>query len=143
MKTKLQNALKEAIKAKDRTKADTIRGLLSAIQYEEMEKKVQQLAADQMFVVLQREIKKRKEELEFADKAGRSELKEKLGIEMAVLEAFMPKQMDSAEIERIVLELKTKDPAANMGSVMKALKENFAGQYDAKAASEIVKKLVG
>ena len=57
MKAKLQAALKEALKAKNQTRLDTIRSVLAAIQYEAMEKKVENLADDQVIAIIQREVK--------------------------------------------------------------------------------------
>ena len=135
--------MKEAMKAKDKVRLETIRGVLSAIQYEEIEKKVEPLPDPAILDVLQREIKKRREELEFADKAGRPELKDKLHQEISAIESFLPKQLSVGELEKIVVELHTQNPAMNMGVLMKTLKDKYAGQYDARSASEIVKKVLG
>lgn len=141
MKTELQSAMKDAMRAKDKVRVEAIRTLLSAIQYEEMEKKVDALPSDAILAILQRELKKRKEEVEFAEKANRSDLKEKLAIEMALIESFLPKQLSTADLEKALQEMKASTPGLNMGTAMKMLKEKFPGQYDGKMASEIAKKV--
>ncbi len=141
MKAQLQAAMKDAMRAKDKPKLDTIRGILAAIQYEEMEKKVEPLPDAGIVELLQREIKKRREEIEFAEKANRPELVTALNADIKMIEAFLPKQLSADEISAIVAGLRATDPALNMGGVMKVLKEKYAGQYDGKVASEIVKKL--
>ena len=65
--------------------------------------------------------------------------------EITILEQFLPKQLTTDELDiearKIVVELNVSTPR-DMGAVMKVLKERFEGTYDAKAASEIVKKLL-
>lgn len=141
MKAILQNSLKEAMKAKDKVRLETIRALMSAITYEEIEKKSEPLPDDQCLAILQREIKKRREEIEFAEKAGRSDLLEKLGLEIAAIESFLPKQLSEGELEKIITTLKQSTPGISLGVVMKTLKESYAGQYDSKLASEIAKRI--
>lgn len=143
MKEKLQEAVRAAMKAKDRVRLDTVRMLLSAVQYEEMQKKADSLSEEQSAAVLQREVNKRKEEIEYAEKAGRADQKERLIQEIACIEEFLPKQLSPAELEKIITDLKSANPSVNMGGVMKALKESYAGQYDGKIASEAAKKVLG
>lgn len=143
IKQKLQEDMKTALKNKERTKLDTIRLILSAMQYEEMQKGIDELPDDAAMQVLQREAKKRKEELEFAVKAARKDLEEKLMTEVAVIEEYLPKQLTNDELEGIVKGLKDENPAANMGVLMKALQEKHGGRYNSKVASEIVKRVLG
>lgn len=142
-KSDLQTALKQAMKEKDKLRLDTIRGVLSAIQYEEMEKKVDELSSDALISVLQRELKRRREELEFAQQAGRADLLEKFNAEISVLEAFLPQQLSQAEIEKIVTDLKSSSPNLNLGVAMKHLKDQYSGQYDSKMASDVCRKMLG
>lgn len=141
MKKELQSAMKEAMKAKDKPRLDTIRSVLAAIQYEEMEKKIDELPSDATLAILQRELKKRREEVEFADKASRGDLKEKLNLEIAAIESFLPKQLSAGDLENIITQLKTEHAGLNMGTAMKLLKEKYPGQYDGKQASEVAKKV--
>lgn len=141
MREQLQQQLKIYLKEKERVKADTVRSIISAIQYEEMAKKVDALDRDSTIAILQRELKKRKEELEFAEKSGRTEVIEQNKIETAVIESLLPSQMDTETLTSTLTQLKEELQAKNMGIVMKALQERFAGQYDGKSASEIARKL--
>lgn len=143
MKEQLQSAVKEAMKAKNKVVVETLRSVLTAIQYEEIEKKVEPLPNDGILAIMQRELKKRREEIEFAEKANRPELKEKFLLEIAAIEKFLPQQLSASEIENILNQIKASTPGANMGMAMKGLKEKFAGQYDSKAASEIAKRVFG
>jgi uncharacterized protein YqeY len=142
MKTKLKEELKLAMKAQDRLRLDTIRAALSEIQYEEMQKNVQELSDAENLTVVQREVKKRHEAIQFAEQASRAEEKTKLQAEIAILEGFLPKQLSSDDLEKIIIDVKNSVAGASMPVIMKHLKDNYAGQYDGKSASEIVKRVL-
>ena len=143
MKAQLKDALKTAMKAGDKVKVETIRSILSAVQYDEVAQKVDELPAPSILEVMKRELKKRKEEIDFAEKANRPDLLPKLQLEVAAIEAFLPQQLSSAEIEKIVTDLKASNPTFNMGMIMKSLKDSYNGQFDSKVASEIAKRIAG
>jgi uncharacterized protein len=139
VKSQLQTEMKNAMKAKDKIRLETIRGVLSEIQYGEMQKEAD-LTDTEVLAIVQREIKKRKEETEYAEKAGRSDLLEKLKVEVHVLESFLPQQMQAEELEAVISQLLS-ETGSNMGAIMKVLKERFSGRYDAKLASQIASRL--
>lgn len=141
MREELQQQLKVYLKEKDRVRADTVRSIIAALQYEEMAKKVDVLDKDSSIAILQRELKKRKEELEYLEKSGRPELLEQNKIESDVIESFLPKQMSVEALSQLLANLKDELQAKNMGAIMKALQEKCAGQYDGKTASELARKL--
>ncbi len=143
MKQQLKEELKNAMKAQDRLRLDTIRAVLSEIQYEEMQKAVNELTPQDCLTVVQREVKKRQEAIQFADQANRPEAKQQLLAEISVLESFLPKQLSSDELERMIVEMKSANATLTLPLVMKHLKENFAGQYDGKSASEAAKRVLG
>jgi uncharacterized protein YqeY len=143
MKAKLKEELKLAMKAQDRLRLDTIRAALSEIQYEEMQKNVQELSDPESLTVVQREVKKRHEAIQFAEQASRVEEKTKLQAEISILEGFLPKQLSSDDLEKIIVGVTKSVAGASMPVIMKHLKDNYAGQYDGKSASEIVKRVLG
>ena len=143
MKEELKAEMKVAMKARDRVRLDTIRSILSAIQYEEMQKGTEDLPADTIVAVLKNESKKRKESLEFSTQAGRTEEIEQLQVEIAVIDSFLPQQLSEAELEQIIKDLKTSEPDSNMGQIMKSLKDKYFGQYDGKLASDVAKRVAG
>lgn len=143
MKAKLKDAMKSAMKARQQSRLETIRTLLSAIQYEEMSLKVDELNDDATIAVLKRELKKRREELEFAEKGGRSDLVEKLKSEVGTIEEFMPTQLNPAQLRTIIKSYVSQDQSPSVKSIMKFLKDQYAGQYDGKEASEVVKEVLG
>jgi uncharacterized protein YqeY len=138
----LRNALKESMKAKDQLRTDTIRSLLSAFQYLEMEKGVEEISAEDSLVVLQREGKKRREEIEFAEKAARIDSIPTLERELAIIEEFLPKQLSRDELTSIIVGIKEKSGSTNLGEIMKILKESHGGSYDGKIASEVARHLL-
>ena len=142
MKAQLKDSLKDAMKAKDRLRMDTIRAALSAIQYEEMRVGREDLSAAEITALLQTEIKKRRESIELVEKGGRLEAVPALREEIAILEGFLPKQLSASELEHIVRGLKAENPTIQLGQIMKHLKEQHSGAYDGKLASEVVKKVL-
>lgn len=143
MKEDLRTAMKEAMKAKEKVRLETIRAILTAIQYEEVAKGTEDLPKDSIIAILQNEGKKRREAIEFAEKANRAEAIETLKLEIAVIENFLPKQLSAHELEKIVSDLRTVNPALNVGTAMKALKDGYLGQYDGKLASDVVRRVLG
>jgi uncharacterized protein YqeY len=108
-----------------------------------MQKSVDALSPTESLQVVQREVKKRQEAIQFEEQAGRAEQKAKLQAEIAILEEFLPKQLSSDELEKIIADLKEATPGLALNVVMRHLKDNYAGQYDGKSASEIAKRVVG
>lgn len=143
MKKKLQDEMKNAMREKDKLRLAVIRGVLSAMQYEEMRQKKDALSDDEIMAVIRAELKKRTEALEYAEKDGRSELIEDLKREEAILKEFLPEQMTAEELEGVVKGIKEENATAKMGDIMKVLRERYSGRYDSKMASEIVKKVLG
>lgn len=142
MKDEIKKALVPAMKARQAVRVETIRALLTAIQYEEVAAGTENLPTNTIVEILKRELKKRKEEMEFVAKA-RPDGVEKLTEEIVTIEGFLPKQMSASELEGLITQIKSSNPAANMSAVMKVLKEQHAGLYDAKMASELAKRIAG
>lgn len=143
MKADLKEQLKQAMKAKDKVRLDTIRSILSEMQYEEMQKSVDELAPNEQLAIVQRELKKRQEALTFEEQANREDAKAQLVAEIAVIEQLLPKQLSVSDLEKIVSDLKVATPDLSLNVVMKHLKETYAGQYDGKSASDVAKRLLG
>lgn len=100
-------------------------------------------ATEQKF--LQKMMKQRKDSLEIFEKQGREDLAVKELEEIAVIERFLPKQMDAAEIKEAVAAIIKEtgaSSAADMGKVMGVASKQLAGKADGKAISAIVKELL-
>lgn len=101
-------------------------------------------ATEQKF--LQKMMKQRRDSLEIFEKQGRDDLAVKEREEMQVIERFLPKQMDEAEIKEAVAAIIIQTGAASpadMGKVMGAASKQLAGLADGKTISSIVKDLLG
>lgn len=143
MKTSLKDALKVAMRAKDKVATETIRALLSEIQYEELQHNEAELDSARCLAVCQRELKKRKEAITFEEQAGRSEEKAKLEQEITIIEQFLPQMLSEEKLEEILLSFQKSSEAPSMGLAMKHLKEAYQGQYDGKLASQLAKRIFG
>ena len=100
-------------------------------------------ATEQKF--LQKMMKQRRDSLEIFEKQGREDLAVKEREEMAVIEKFLPKQMDEAAIKEIVTKIIAETGAvspADIGKVMGVASKQLAGQADGKTISNIVKELL-
>ncbi len=141
-KASLQSDLTEAIRARDHVRAGTLRMALTAITTEETAGAHHELSADDVLKVLAREAKKRREAAAAYVQAGRPELAATEEAELAVLEAYLPRQLDDAAVEAIVDEVLTETGAsgmAQMGVVMKAVQARVAGRADGGRVAGLVR----
>ncbi len=141
MKKKLKAELVNSLKEKNKLKAATIRAIMSAVQYEEMQKKTEDLPEQAVIAIIKNEKKKRLESIEFEVKAGRDEEKAKLEEEISILNVFLPEELSEEKLREIISEIVNSNPNCNMGLIMKELKSKYSGQYDGKLASSIAKEL--
>src|SRR5699024_3248400 len=116
----LNNDMKEAMKAKDRERLTTIRMIKSALQNEEIDKG-RELEADEELAILSREKKQRLESYEEFEKAGRTDLMDKLDDEIAIVDKYLPEQLSEDEIRDLVdetIEEVGAESMKDMGDVM-------------------------
>ncbi|MEU7475088.1 GatB/YqeY domain-containing protein [Lentzea sp. NPDC042327] len=148
LKTRLQNDLTAAMKARETVTAGALRMALTAVTNEEVAgEQARVLSDDEVVKVLMREAKKRKEAAEAFAGAGRAEKAELERAELAVLEAYLPKQLDDAEIASIVdravaalAEQSGETPGPKqMGQVMKAVNAEVAGRAEGGRVAAAVK----
>lgn len=139
--------MKEAMKSKN----EAVLRALRAIKAEIIKAKTEpgasgeiDEATEQKF--LQKMMKQRKDSLDIFEKQGRADLAEKEKEEMAVIEKFLPKQLNENEIKEIVAVIIKEvgaSSAADMGKVMGVASKQLAGKADGKTISAIVKELLG
>jgi uncharacterized protein YqeY len=144
IKTNLENALKDAMRANDEVARRTIRLALSSIKLAEVEKGAA-LEDAELSAILQKEVKSRKEAMQEAEKANRPDLLEGAKADVAVLEKFLPKGMDPAELEKITREVIAEVGATtmtDMGKVMKVLIPKLEGRAPNDQVSQIVRRLL-
>jgi len=148
LKLTLREDLHVAMRARDELRTATIRMVLSAITNEEVAGEVaRELSQDELLVVLRREAKKRREAATaFAD-GGRPERAERELAELAVVQGYLPAQLDDAELAALVSAAITESGAAGpkaMGQVMKAVQASVAGRADGgRVSSEVRRQLAG
>jgi uncharacterized protein YqeY len=141
----IKQALVGAMKAGDTPRRDAIRLIQAALKNRDIE--LRGAAAppeDDVLVteVLQKMIKQRRESIDMYQKGGRAELAEAEAAEVAVIEIFLPRQLDEAELAAAVGAIVAETGAASvkdMGRVMALLRERHAGEVDMGKASAAVK----
>lgn len=132
----------KALKEKDEIRLSTLRMLSSALHYEKIALQ-RELNEKEEIRVVQREIKKRKDAIEAYEKAGAKDRAETEKKESEILAEYLPEQMNSAQVEKIVDET-IKELSANsiseMGKVMGMLVPKLEGRADNKMVSELVRE---
>ncbi len=141
---KIKDDVKEAMKNKDAFKRDTLRSLTAAIKQQEVDTREETTDAA-VESLIQKLIKQRDEAASQYKEAGRDELYEKETGEIEVLKAYLPKQLDDAELEAVVKEIVSEVGAQSpkdMGKVMGAAKGKIGTRADGKRVSECVKSVL-
>lgn len=137
--------LKEAMKAGEKGKVSTIRLITSALKDKDIEARglgKPETTPDEILALLQKMVKQRQESIAIYDANARPELAEGERAEVAVIEAYLPRQMDEDAIKAAIAAAVTESGAASvkdMGKVIAILRANHAGQMDFAKASGLVK----
>lgn len=138
--------LKAAMLAKNEVALRSLRAVKAAILLAKTaEGGSGELSADAEIKMLQKLVKQRKDSLEIFTQQGRADLAQKEQEEIAVIEKFLPKQLDPADVRVLVQEIITKVGAtspADMGKVMGAANKELAGKAEGKLIAVIVKELL-
>ena len=141
MKEELLSDLKDAMKNKDELKKNTITCLRAAIL--QVEKDTQKtLTEEEMSAIVAKEVKKRKESIGDYIKGNREDIVEQLNKEIEILSKYLPEQLTTEEIEKLVEEAikeTSATSARDMGKVMQNLRPKTSGKADGKVVSDIVK----
>jgi len=151
LREKLNEAMKDAMRARDQAALGTIRLILAKLKDTDIASRTEAsregVADDKILSMLQGMIKQRNESIVLYEKGNRADLADKEKAEIVVIERFLPQQMDEAAVEAAVKEAVASAGATSikdMGGVMAALKTKYAGQMDfAKASAAVKKTLAG
>jgi uncharacterized protein YqeY len=141
-------SLKDAMKAGDARRVSTLRLVNAAFKNADIEARGQSkgpLGEDDMLALLQKMIKQRQESVELYDKGGRADLAQQEREEIAIITAYLPKQMSDDEVKAAISAAINDTGAAgmkDMGKVIAALKGKFAGKIDFAKASALVKAML-
>jgi uncharacterized protein YqeY len=149
LRDKLNDSMKEAMKAKDAKRLGTLRLILSALKDRDIAARTETsrdlLGDDEILGLMAKMIKQREESATAFDAGNRPELAAGEHKEIAIIRSFMPTQMDEAGVkaaaQKVIAELGASS-IKDMGKVMAAMKERHAGQMDFARASAVVKEIL-
>jgi uncharacterized protein YqeY len=148
LRDQINDALKDAMKAKDQRRISTLRLVNAALKNADIEARGQGKAAlgdEAILVLLQKMIKQRQESMDLYEKGGRAELAQQEREEAEIIGSYLPQQMSETEANAAIEEV-MKDIGASgmkdMGKVMAVLKERHAGKLDIAKASGLVKRML-
>ena len=150
LRTQINNTYKAAMKRKETIAVSTLRLIQAAIKDRDIAARskgnTDGISHDEVLSLLQSMIKQRRDSIEAYEKGGRMELAQQEAEEISIIEGFLPAQMNDDEIAAAVDSVISDVEATtlkDMGKVMAALKEQFAGQMDFGKASGAVKAKLG
>jgi len=141
---KLNDDLKSAMKASDSLKVSVLRMAKSSIKNREIDTR-KELSDEDIIHILTTLAKQRRESIEQFSKGGRQDLAEKETQELAILQSYLPEQMTSEELDRIVLEAIKESSASgtnDIGKVMRIVMPRTKGAADGRLVNQRVKELL-
>ncbi|MBY5366616.1 GatB/YqeY domain-containing protein [Rhizobium leguminosarum] len=148
LRDQLATQLKEAMKAKNAERLSTVRLIQAAVKDRDIANRgigKEQASDDEILQILAKMVKQRDESAKIYEENSRPELAAKERAEITVIQDFMPTQLSDSEVRANVSAVIAEMGAAgakDMGKVMAALKERYAGQMDFAKASATVKELL-
>ena len=149
LREQINNALKDAMKAKDQRRVSTLRMVLAAIKDKDIAARTETsregVSDEDVLSLLAKMVKQRDDSITAFVTGNRPDLADAEREEIAIIREFMPKQMGDDEAKEAAAELIKELGASSMkdmGKVMAAMKERYAGQMDFGKASALVKDLL-
>ena len=145
LKETIGEDIKTAMKAKDKVRLQTVRGIKKAILEKEVElrpKGQDSLTTEQEIELLSQQAKQRRDSIEQFKNAGREELAEKEAQELAIIQTYLPEQVSDSELESIIDEIIANTGAStpkDLGKVMGPAMKKLKGKADGKKIQELVK----
>lgn len=141
----INEAIKTAMREKDRTALDALRAVKSQILLLKTEARGADVSGEQEIAILQRMIKQRKDSFDQFAAQGRNDLADVEEAQMKVIEKFLPAQLSAEELEEEIRKIISKTGAESikdLGKVMGTASKALAGKSDGKSISEMAKKLL-
>jgi len=145
LKEQLKSDLKDAMRAKEINRRDSIRSINTMIKQIEVDQRIE-MSDDDIIKLIQKGIKQREEAIAQYKDASRDDLVEKEQSQIDVFKQYLPKQLDDNELEEIIQSIITEVGATSMkdmGKIMNPAKERIGGGADGKRINMMVKKLLG
>lgn len=141
---KIRADMEQALRNREQARLSVLRLLLSAFNYYEIEKQ-KKIDDNGVIDVLSREAKKRRESIEAFEKGNRTDLVNKEKFELEIISSYLPKQLDSEEITRLIKdtisEMNIKSPA-DKGRLMSKIMPLLKGKADSKQVNTIVDEIL-
>lgn len=145
LEAKIMEALKEAMKSKDKVALESLRAVKSALLLEKTNASSSEITESDELKLLQKLVKQRKDSAKLFSDQGRSDLAEQELEQAKVIERFLPEQLSLEEVEQAVSAI-IKDlgvsQISEMGKVMQKATQILSGKTDGKTISEVVKKIL-
>ncbi|MCG8411432.1 MAG: GatB/YqeY domain-containing protein [Bacteroidales bacterium] len=145
LETKINQDIKEAMKAKQKEKLESLRAVKSALLLEKTQKAGGEISENAEMKILQKLVKQRKDTAQLYAEQDRNDLAEKELFEASIIEKYLPEQMSDEQLTAKVKEIIQKLQAssmADMGKVMGVASKELAGKANGKEISDKVKKLL-
>ncbi len=142
MLEKIQSDIVNAMKAKDTLRLSTLRLLKGAIDLEKINKRLETLSDEDIYVIIGKQIKTRKESIVEFEKGNRKDLIDKTNEEIKILSSYMPEMLSEEEIINIIdetISLINATSIKDMGSVMREVSPKLKGKADMSLVSSIIK----
>jgi uncharacterized protein YqeY len=141
---KISDDYKEALKSGDKDRVSILRMVKAAIKNKEIEKR-SPVSDEEISAILRSYVKRAHESIEQFSKAGRIDLAEKEKKELAIIQSYLPQQINEDEIRVIIKDAINETGAAgakDMGKVMKAVMSKTKGLADGKLVNNLVKEML-
>lgn len=145
LKSRIEEDMKSAMRAKDKDRLGTIRLILAAIKQREVDER-KALDEAEALAVLDKMVKQRRESIAQYEQAGREDLAAKEAAELAVIGDYLPAPLSDAELDGLIQQAVAASGAASvkdMGKVMNLLRPQVQGRADMKLVSERIKARLG
>ncbi len=150
LRERINQSLKEAMKAREADRTSTLRLMNAAIKDRDIAARGDgedgPVADEAVVALLGKMVKQRQESARAYEEGGRIDLADKERAEILVIEEFLPRQLDAAEVEAAIAEAIAETEAASirdMGRVMAALKARYTGQMDFGSVGAAIKARLG
>jgi hypothetical protein len=145
LKERIQQDMKDAMRAGDKSRLGTIRLMLAAIKQKEVDDR-KDLDDAEVTLVLDKMVKQRRESISQFEKAGRADLVEQETAELAVIQSYLPEPLGESELNTLIDAAMSQTGATSirdMGKVMALLKPDLQGRADMGAVSALIKARLG
>lgn len=141
LKARIQEDVKQAMRARERERLAALRLVTAAIKQKEVDERIE-LDDGQVLAVLDKMVKQRRESLDQFQQAGRDDLAAKEQYELDLIQAYLPEPLSEQQLTELIVSTIAEVGATgirDMGSVMNALRGQVQGRADMKAVSQAVK----